>query len=246
MKRILTIFLFLTVGYLAAQPDSLFTEANEAYRTENYRQAAELYRALADSGYQNEALFYNLGNSYYQSGQIGESILYFEKALSIDPDDEETRQNLDIVRKRTVDEFEVMPDSVLQTAGRSILRFFSPDQWTFLALFLLALIPLSLFVYFFSPMKRLGFTGLLIGLILGGTCLALAYGHRNWQKHNQGAIIMSPSAYVKSAPASSSEDVLILHEGTKAVVVEKLDEWRKIRLPDGKLGWIKAADLAMI
>ena len=51
---------------------------------------------------------------------------------------------------------------------------------------------------------------------------------------------------MKSAPSETAEDVFILHEGTKAEVQDELEGWKKIRLIDGKLGWIEGGDLEEI
>ena len=41
----------------------------------------------------------------------------------------------------------------------------------------------------------------------------------------------------------NSEEVFILHEGTKVFVLDALDNWKKIKLADGKLGWIIADEI---
>ena len=54
------------------------------------------------------------------------------------------------------------------------------------------------------------------------------------------AILMEANAYVKSAPSTQSEDLFILHEGTKVLVLESFNNWTKIKLSDGMIGWLES------
>jgi hypothetical protein len=53
---------------------------------------------------------------------------------------------------------------------------------------------------------------------------------------------MSPSAYVKAEPRTSATDLLIIHEGTEFAIVGHQPDWWEIALPDGRRGWLPAAD----
>jgi len=37
-----------------------------------------------------------------------------------------------------------------------------------------------------------------------------------------------------------------LHEGTKVIVLDTIDDWKKIKLADGKIGWIIASEIKLI
>jgi len=37
-----------------------------------------------------------------------------------------------------------------------------------------------------------------------------------------------------------------LHEGTKIIVLDMVDNWKKIKLVDGKIGWIIASDINLL
>ena len=50
---------------------------------------------------------------------------------------------------------------------------------------------------------------------------------------------MQANAYIKSAPSNQSEDLFILHEGTKVQVLEVFNDWTKIKLSDGMIGWLE-------
>ena len=57
------------------------------------------------------------------------------------------------------------------------------------------------------------------------------------------AIIFAQQSDVKSAPTNASEISFELHEGTKVELLESLDGWKKIKISDGKIGWIASSDI---
>jgi uncharacterized protein YgiM (DUF1202 family) len=73
-----------------------------------------------------------------------------------------------------------------------------------------------------------------------------AFSNFDTVKKNRQAIIFAAKSEVKNAPMMSSELVFELHEGTKVLILDGLDNWVKIRLADGKIGWIPNTDLKEI
>jgi SH3-like domain-containing protein len=52
---------------------------------------------------------------------------------------------------------------------------------------------------------------------------------------------------VKSTPAQNGTDLFILHEGTKVTIIDgAMNDWKEIRLADGKEGWIERKRIEMI
>ena len=62
-----------------------------------------------------------------------------------------------------------------------------------------------------------------------------------------GAIIMTPSAVIKSTPSNSGTDLFILHEGTHVEITDAtMHEWVEIRMADGKAGWLERSTIEVI
>ena len=59
-------------------------------------------------------------------------------------------------------------------------------------------------------------------------------------------IIVQNVVNVKLSPDSGSNDAFIVHEGLKVTVEDKVDNWIKVRLRDGKIGWVPKMDLKVI
>jgi len=62
----------------------------------------------------------------------------------------------------------------------------------------------------------------------------------------QRGIVFAQSVAVKSAPDAQSTDLFVLHEGVKVEFLDVVGIWRKIRLADGKIGWLSNEHVQII
>ena len=61
------------------------------------------------------------------------------------------------------------------------------------------------------------------------------------------AIVMRPVVAVKSSPfAVASQDLFVLHEGTKVKVLDSVGTWNDVELADGRQGWIRSDEITVI
>ena len=95
--------------------DSIYNIANSLYQQGQYEQALEQYNAVILSGKESADLYYNMGNAAYRSNSIGHAILYYEKALKLEPAHEDAIHNLDFVSRYRLDTFEEVPVLFLGT-----------------------------------------------------------------------------------------------------------------------------------
>jgi SH3-like domain-containing protein len=87
-------------------------------------------------------------------------------------------------------------------------------------------------------------TVLLTAISLG--ILTLAYTEYSKENCSEFAVLMSKSVVIKSAPNEKGDVLFQLHEGTKIRLVDEVGEWRKIKLADGKVGWVQVNHLQRI
>ena len=110
-----------------ADADATFTRANADYAAGKFPSAIEGYESLVKSGQWNPSLFYNLGNAYFRTDDLGHAILNYERALALDPSQPEARANLALVRDRA-------RALELQTGwAEEHLDFLTRDQYAWLA-----------------------------------------------------------------------------------------------------------------
>lgn len=244
---ILTAILFATFK-LSAQSD-LFQQANEAYKKNDFQAAAGLYEDLLKANGESADVYYNLGNSYYKLNKIAPSILNYERALLLEPGNNDIRFNLEIAKLKAVDKIEPVGDFFLTEWFRDIQNLLSTDDWSYFSIVCFILLIACLFLFFFSRrifIKKLGFyagLALLVGVVFGN---CFAYNQKKKLTQRNAAIIFAPTTTIKSSPDNSGTDLFILHEGTKVKLKNKLGNWNEIETADGNVGWIKSSEIEVI
>lgn len=236
-------------GVSAATADSLAREGNLHYTNHNYVQAESCYRAVISLGYISAPLYYNLGNACFKQNEIAEAILYYEKAKLLDPGDEDINQNLAIANSRIIDKIESIPVFFVQRWINSLSGNFMPDLWAKAAFLLFVLGLASFFVYMAATgqsLKKTGFTAGIVLLLLSVSSLLLMHTRKKIILESHGAIIMTPVVNVKSSPDDQGTSVFVVHEGTRVMQVDSLQNWKEIRIPDGNRGWVPDSVLADI
>ncbi len=246
MIRIIEIALLMIVTLGFSQDEETFQRAGALYNQEKYQEAIDAYRSILDSGQESASLYYNLGNAHYKLSNIGPSIYYYEKALELAPNDEDIKNNLAFANNATIDAIDVIPEGFISRTIKRFTNMFSYDSWAWISVCCVLLFVILFILYYTavtSSKKRLFFLSSWVLLFVGIFGIVFAFNQYNTLKNEQFAIIFSQEAIVKSEPNLRSEEVFELHEGTKVNVTETVNNWKKIKLADGKIGWIPAEDL---
>ncbi len=250
MKRAgLILLMFMFFGLLSASTDSLFLEANGLYQDGKYELALEQYRQVLEFGLESADLYYNMGNAAYRSNSIGYAILYYEKALKLDPSHEDASNNLEFASRYRVDTFEEVPELFISTWMRVFLLRFSERTWSLASLVLFILVTFATLIFIFSRrhlLKKIGFFTALIGIVWFIATFSAAIVRHKSIIHPDAAIISAPSVVVRSSPSDTGTELFILHEGTKVKVNEGVSGWQNIRVIDGREGWISSTDFESI
>lgn len=253
MKRAI-LFLALALVSLAAnanvQRDSLWNIAVECYASDDFEGALAGFKELEKLGYESEELFYNMGNTYYKmSGYIAYSVLYYERALKLNPSYKDAQANLEFVRQFTLDKIENVPEFVLVTWFKSFRDILSSDGWAYMALVSFVVIALLMLVFRFGhgmAWRKISFILAIIVAIFMAISVIFSFGLKNEMESQDGAIVVNPVSSVKSSPNNTGKSLFIIHEGTKVTVLEELGQWSKVELSDGRQGWIVKRDIEII
>ena len=246
MKKILFLLLIIANSVIAQEADSLFVSANNLYKVEKYTEAIEKYKKIEALEVVSTDLFYNLGNSYYKLNKVGSAIYYYEKALILDPLNEDVKNNLVFAKRLALDNIEELPKTVLQKINSNYLQKLSYNQWAIIVVIFSFLGSLLFLLFYFSetPLKkRLFFITSIASFFFLIVSLFITYNQYNFSKKNKAAIIFAEKTEIRNAPTLNSEEVFTLHEGTKVIVLDSVDNWKKIKLADGKQGWIIATEI---
>lgn len=246
MKKLILICFFLVGAVGFPQNELLFEEANAAYQAGDYEVAASKYEEILDKGETSAELYYNLGNAYYKLNKVAPSIYYYEKALQLDPKDEDILNNIEFARNMAIDDIEAVEKAGLDKWVNELISVFSFSTWAILAISFSVLFVFFFLWYYFSGSslaKRILF-GVAIGcLVFCMLSVVFAFQQRSYIEDNQFAIVFSEEAEVRDEPNLRGESSFELHEGTKARLLENYQEWTKIELANGAQGWMKTEDL---
>lgn len=249
MKRhtlliLITLASVFTIG-AKAQPtaEQWFEQANKAYNAGNYDTALVLYKNVIDNELESVSLYFNMGNTYYKMREYPLAVYYYEKALKLDPSNDDVRTNLAIANLAIVDKIEEVPQSFIVKGWNGLRHSLSGQQWTLLSIMAFALLLVSAFLFLRARrmgLRKLGFfVGLAMLVVLALSVLFASQQKQAALKEDQ-AIVMTPTVTVKSTPNEASVDLFVLHEGTKVQILDHTDGWNKIRIANGSIGWLQA------
>ncbi len=235
-----------------AQPqdvENLFRQGNAAFQQGNYQQAIEFYQKILQAGYESGELYYNLGNAYFKTNQLGKARLFYERAQRLMPDDEALKENLLILQSRLIDKIEKPPRFFLNVWWEALLKAFSINAlaWILIGFFWLTIVSLAFHLYWKKQRKQergkpLVLISLLLLLFSGILFADKAYRFEN-EKYG---VILKPSVTVFSEPRNQSTEIFVIHEGTKVMILRTSNDWFEIKLEDGKTGWLPQNTLEII
>ena len=245
----ISLFLLLTSKTFASNPDSLLATANKAYNDGLYDSALNVYHLIDKENVEAPGLFYNMGNAYFKSNDISMAILYFEKAKKLDPNNEDIEYNLRIANSLIVDKIDKVPELFFKKWWNYFYNMFNADTWTAFSLISWAILIFFVGLFILTRKRSLRKLAFYFGILFLFTSIAtfgLASQKYYFGKEHKEAIIYTPTVTVKSSPTTNSVDLFVVHEGTKVRIQDEVNEWVKIKLPDGSIGWLPVSTLREI
>lgn len=245
----LAVIPWLGVSDLAGQ-EEIYEQGNQLYQAGDHAAALEAYQAVRAAGFESSDLYYNLGNAYFKTGDLGRSILHYERALRLASRDPDVLANLELARSLTADEVEPLPRFWLLSAF-----------WWWVDLLprsaLIAVVSTAYLLAMGGLCVRILSRGLTVGrvgawLAAGGGVVVLLVG-TNLLIRELGAgepvrgIILVEEVAVQSAPAADDDLTLFqVHEGTRVRVDQRTETWSEVVLDDGKVGWVPTEVMEII
>lgn len=239
MKKALILFLLLS-SYLNAQ--SGFERGNALYNKGKYSEAASAYEGVLKTKKHSAELYFNLANSYYKLNKVAPSIYNYEKALLLSPNDKEIQNNLKFAQKTAIDDIKEVPNVGFNKMIRDITSIYQYNTWAWISVGFAVVFLLFFIGYYLSgttSSKRLFFIGMFVALLIIIIGVLSALFEKSAYESDRPAIVFADILPVKTEPKTDAQDAFLLHEGTKVYVLDTLDTWRKIQLPDETQGWVE-------
>jgi len=255
MKRYLTslftLFFFFAVEAnaeekpLTVDPSHVFLNANEAYLNSDFTTAASYYEDIISEGITNGTVFYNLGNSYLKTGETGKAILNYRKAEFFIPRDEDLQANLKYAHGQVLDNIECK--ELVSFLENFCFWYFKLNVYELLYFFLALnflfwfLAAIRLF-YKGEILKTILYLNIFLLLVIGPSAGLKIYSHKLVKK----GVVTSKEVLVRSGSTINSTVLFKLHDGAEFEWVEEKGGWVKVRLCDGKKGWIQQKTVGCI
>jgi len=223
----------------------LFQTANTLFEEKKYSEAIANYQEIVKNGYENWQVYYNLGNAYYKTGQYGRAILSYERAMRLNPENEDLLFNLELANLTVVDKVVTPPhfllDKMIPVLKSLQLWNVGTLGWYVISIYFVMtiLIILKIFVRNSTGYSFLNvaLTTVVIVLVMVSSLFFIRLHDETSSRY---AIVLEKKVDVMGAPDELGTELFSLHEGVKIKVEAFNHQWAKIRLADGKVGWLKS------
>jgi len=224
----------------AESPEQTFETACKAYDQGRWDDAAEGFRGLLRYGLADWRLEYNLANTEYKRGHLGEAILHYERARRLNPADLEVSGNLAIARSKIHDVIEEEDSAGALRSVRAAQDRLGVDAQ---ALMFLAGVWLVAGIVTWCGSRPRGFTpawGWTLAATMCVTGLAFLSWRATWSRleGTPRAVILKASVDALAGPALNNATLFTLHEGTTVRVQSEREGWLQVTLPNSLSGWV--------
>jgi tetratricopeptide (TPR) repeat protein len=225
----------------------LFADANAAYLSGDVSRAVAAYEALVSEGVASTQLETNLGAAYLRQGKRGLAVLHFERALFLEPSDDDARADLVEVRRGNVDRLEGdMEEGGSQTLARLLAPLPGPaGAFALVVLWGTAWILLGIRLL----LRASRWTGLVAASCFGGALVAAlvvggAVAGRDLAMRR--AVVVAQAVPAREGPAERSVSRFEIHEGTTVGIEDEEAGFRRVKLANGLSGWVPAGTLELV
>ncbi len=223
-----------------ASPDdaAAFQEANALYARGDFAGARAIYERLVRAGVQDAALFHNLGNAEFRTGQPVQAAINYRRALALDPGHPEARHSFEHVLGKLGSPSPGM--GAAEVAG----RYVSFDLLALLGSLTFWAGVLGLTWSLFARGRHLLASVLSVLLaMVGATAVAISWAGDSRLALQQTSIVVADATEARTTPADNAQKLSVLPVGTPVRLIAERDGWSLVKLPLGVEGWVKTAAL---
>ncbi len=236
---------FATVAAAQGDLTNIAGQANALYEQGDYAGAINLYESLVATGIRDGVIYFNLGNAYFETENLGKALLNYRRAQILMPRDGELSANMARVRSERVDiqgDETILVDS-LASLTSGVLTF-GELGWVTLVLWTL------FFVIFAIWLVRREWRDILRVPLIAASVLmmsaAVILGSRMFVESNRPAALLVNDAEIMSGPGEDYLEIYRLYSAAELRVLEQHGDWVRFILPDQRQGWIQSRVIEII
>lgn len=242
--------LMLLSSAVAGERGSLqkaFEEAGVLYEKEDYSETIKSYEKILSEDASSGSLYYNLGNAYFKSGDLGRAILNYERALKLSPGDKELTHNLSFVRELLQDRIEPPESPRWLQKLASFHRLLTVTVVALLISLFYSIILLFASYAVVQPSFRPVFFRVFLVPLLSVFIFFLGLGlFKVMEERFSPAVVVAEEIDVHYGPSTHETKAFVLHAGTKCAVRESSGGWVLIWLSNDRGGWVEKSGIERI
>lgn len=211
-------------------PEQIFAAASQAYDEDRMEDAIEGYERLLQAGTGSIEVYYNLGNSWFRAGELGQAVLRYRQGWHLAPRDNALNANLTYALEMAD---ALGPDALLL---ERLLFKLAQSEWVIVGT--AAWITAALVVFLMIIDRRRWLYTRLFWVCLAMLLLSLA-GIGVWalRLYTPETVVIESGQSALFAPLASSPPHFDIPEGSIARRTSVNGEWVEIRV-GGKTGWL--------
>ncbi len=228
--------------------DEAWKRGNEAHLRGDYAAAAAAYEQLDRQHVVSADLYYNMGVTYFRQAQLGRAIWAFERALVVAPDDDDARFNLAQARKLAAQRaHDKLEGSEREALWIRVVTYLGPstEVWLFCGLYL------GCFLLLFlrrgmAHDARLAVSTAAVILGTGAVLAGLLVAGRATLDRIPSAVVLPDRVAVKEGADNNYRTSFEVHGGLRVRVLEREQDWVRVRLANGLEGFLRAEDVGLL
>jgi len=222
-------------------------KSDAATAAESFRSSAERFQLLVDDGIENGELYYDLGNAWYQAGDLGRAIANYLRADRLMPDDPRLEANLAWARSL------VRPQITTEDQEALVRRLaFWHDGWslrTRITVFAVAWILVWAAMLLRTIRRYPGWNYLAgtlgsIAILIGCSVFIDVAVTRTRTR----GVVVANDVVVRKGNAESFQPQFEepMQQGVEFKVLEERPDWLHIEFNNGASGWIPTSDAEIV
>ena len=225
------VFAVFSISY-AGEAEDLFSQGNRAYVEGNYQKALTCYGQVMEREGISSPLLYNMANAYYHTKDIGNAVLYYERALYLDPGNADIQSNLAVARK----DFGLVEKGAGQ--WERYFNILNLNGWTWMAS--ASLTVLSLIFFLRGVSQRAGRNRTLKAVFAIALCLFFVSGTgvvSQYEKMDCG-IVTAEGASLLVSPFDAAAKSGAIKDGKMVRIAKRYKDYLLVKETTGETGWI--------
>ena len=232
---------------LCAAPCDQFAQGNRFYEQRAYDSAIFVYRQLVSEGLESAPLYFNLGNAYFKSGDLGQAVLCYLRAKRLDPADPDIKANLEFARQYTSVQMEGVRLNPVSSLFESIVEPYrlSTLAWIssgfFILLFCFLIVRFGFAVR--GVLTRAGIWLMFLLLLSASLLTTVKYDH---DFLTQRGVIVAEECVVRTGPSEQADKELDASPGLIVEILAESGDFYNVLFENKRRGWVRKDLLAAV